>query len=378
MGDVAELTRRLVGIESINPDLVPGGSGEADVAAFVAGWARERGLAVEIVEPVPGRPSVVATAPGTGGGRSLVLNAHMDTVGVAGMEGDPFGGRIERGRLYGRGALDMKGSLAACMIAAADLAGRGLSGDVVLAAVADEEVASIGARAVAERLRADAAIVAEPTGGDVCVAHKGFVWLRVEIAGRAAHGSRPDLGVDAIAKMGRVLTGVGELDRTLRDGPRHPLLGTGSVHASTVEGGQEMSSYPDRCALGVERRTVPGEAEDQVRGELDAIVAAAREADPRLEARVEVTLTRDAFQVGEDEPVVRHVMEAAAEARGGPPRVVGAGGWMDSAVFGAAGIPSVVIGPDGDGAHAAVEWVDVASLERLRDVLVAAASRFCA
>jgi acetylornithine deacetylase len=220
--DVAELTRQLITVNSINPDLVPGGAGEAEIAAFVAAWARDRGLRVQVVEPAPGRPSVLVTAKGTGGGRTLVLNAHMDTVGVAGMA-DPFGGRVEGGRLYGRGAVDMKGSLAACMAAAAALAGRGLAGDVVLAAVADEENASIGARAVAPLLAgADAAIVTEPCGGGVCIAHKGFVWLRVTVTGRAAHGSRPEEGVDAIAKMGRILTGVAALDGELRARRRAP------------------------------------------------------------------------------------------------------------------------------------------------------------
>lgn len=377
MDDTARVAAQLVEIESINPDLVPGGKGEAPIAAFVAEWARGHGLAVELIEPVAGRPSVVATAPGSGGGRSLILYAHMDTVGVAGMP-RPFDARIENGRLYGRGAFDMKGSLAACMVATAELARRRLAGDVVLVAVADEENASIGARAVVERVEADAAIVTEPSGGEVCVAHKGFVWLRVEVAGRAAHGSRPEAGVDAIAKMGRVLTGVEALDLSLRAGPRHPLLGTGSVHASLIEGGQEMSSYPDRCVLGIERRTVPGETADQVKGELEDILARARAEDPAFDGQVDVTLSRSSFQVGEHQPIVQEVLSAVAAAEGRTPRLVGEPPWMDSAVFADAGIPAVVFGPVGAGAHSAVEWVDLHSVERLREVLVTVAGRFCA
>jgi acetylornithine deacetylase len=376
--DITELTRRLVAIDSVNPALVPGGRGEAEIAAFVADWARERGLDVEVVEPVTGRPSVVATARGTGGGRSLMLYAHMDTVGVAGMA-DPFGGRVDNGLLYGRGAVDMKASLAACMAATEALAGRGLAGDVVLAAVADEEAASVGAIAVAEHVTTDAAIVTEPVGdgeNDICIAHKGFVWLRVTVAGRAAHGSRAEEGIDAIAKMGRILTGVQALDLQLRAGPRHPLLGTGSVHASLIEGGQELSSYPNRCVLGVERRTVPGEDEASARAELEAIVARARAEDETLDATVESTLARSPFEIDRDAPIVREVIQEIE--RDGEARIVGSAGWMDSAVFADAGIPSAIIGPNGDGAHAVEEWVDLASTQRLARRLEAAATRYCA
>jgi acetylornithine deacetylase len=374
--DITELTRQLVAIDSVNPDLVPGGKGEAEIAAFVADWARERGLDVEVVEPVAGRPSVLATARGTGGGRSLLLYAHTDTVGVAGMT-DPFGARVVGGRLYGRGAVDMKGSLAACLAATAALAGQELAGDVVLAAVADEENASIGATAVAKRVKTDAAIVTEPVaGGGVCVAHKGFVWLRVTVTGRAAHGSRPEEGIDAIARMGRILTGVHTLGQSLRAGPRHPLLGTGSVHASLIEGGQEMSSYPERCVLGVERRTIPGEDADRARAELERIVADARAEDPPLDAQVEVTLARRPFEVDQAEAIVQEVLR---EVEGyGEARIVGSAGWMDSAVFADAGIPSVIVGPDGEGLHAVEEWVDLASVARLTRTLEAVASRFCA
>src|SRR5918994_6214650 len=248
MSDVAELAAQLVAIESINPDVVEGGSGEMRLARFVAEWCERAGLETTLTELAASRANVVAVARGSGGGRSLMLNAHMDTVGVAGMT-DPFMPRLEGGRLYGRGAQDMKGSLAACMLATADAARRGLRGDVTLTAVADEEFASIGTEAVAASLHADAAIVTEPTDLQLAVAHRGFVHLEVEVTGRAAHGSRPDLGIDAIAKMGRVLVGIEELDRTLQGGPGHALLGTGSVHASVIEGGQEFSSYPARCLL---------------------------------------------------------------------------------------------------------------------------------
>src|SRR6266576_1481900 len=263
MGQVEGLTElicELVGIESVNPDLVASGSGETQVARFVASWLSDAGLAVEIVEPVAGRPSVVGVLRGTGGGRSLMLNAHMDTVGAGGMV-DAFTPRVADGRVYGRGAYDMKASLAAIMITAREAAKERLKGDLIITAVADEEVASLGTSAVLEKYHADAAIVTEPTELRLCLAHKGFVCLEVETTGVAAHGSRADIGVDAIAHMGTVLTGVLELNERLQSGPRHPLLGAGSIHASLIEGGQEMSTYPARCVAKLERRTIPGETE---------------------------------------------------------------------------------------------------------------------
>src|SRR6266581_7199165 len=257
---LSELVCELVRIESVNPDLVPGGSGEGAIAAFVARWLSDIGLEVTVVEPVRGRPSVVGVLRGRGGRRSLMLNAHMDTVGAGGMA-SPFSPVVRDGRVYGRGAYDMKASLAAIMVTAREAARLGLKGDLIVTAVADEEVASLGTSAVLEKFHADFGIVTEPTELSLCLAHKGFVWLEVETRGVAAHGSRADLGVDAIANMGQVLTGVLDLNERLRSGARHPLLGTGSIHASLIEGGQEMSTYPARCVAKLERRTIPGETE---------------------------------------------------------------------------------------------------------------------
>ena len=183
---------------------------------------------------------------------------------------DPHVPRVADGRLYGRGAYDMKGGLAACLLAGAAAAGAGFAGDVLVAAVSDEEFASAGCRSVAERFggAADAAIVTEPTALRACVAHKGFAWATIEARGRAAHGSRPDLGADAIVHMGAVLAEVSDLDRRLGDREAHPLLGRGSVHASLIAGGQELSSYPERCALEIERRTLPGETAAAIEAEI--------------------------------------------------------------------------------------------------------------
>ena len=320
---------------------------------------------------------MVAVARGTGDGRSLMLNAHMDTVGVSGMT-DPFTPRLDGGRLYGRGAYDMKGSLAACMLAVADARRRGLRGDVVLTAVSDEEFASVGTEAVAASLTADAAIVTEPTEMNVAIAHRGFVHLEVETQGRAAHGSRPELGIDAIAKMGRVLVGVEQLDGRLRSNLDHRYLGSGSVHASLIEGGQEYSSYPARCVLQAERRTVPGETIAQVEGELAEIVERAGADDPAFAAEARVLASRNPFEVDEAEPVVQIVRRHATAALGAEPDLVGVPFWADSALLADAGIPTVLFGPSGEGAHAEVEWVAVADLERCVDIYLAVASELCA
>src|SRR5687768_16592575 len=366
-----ELASALVAIDSVNPDLVPGGAGEAEIADFVAGWLREAGLDVELDEPAPGRPSVVAVAHGTGGGASLMLNAHMDTVGVEGME-RPFEPVVRDGRLYGRGAYDMKGSLAACMLAARRLAAEELSGDVIVTAVADEEYASIGVQSVLANRGADAAIVTEPTALRVCVAHKGFVWAEIETEGRAAHGSRPAEGIDAITRMAPVLGRLAELQASLDAAPGHDLVGPGSVHASLIEGGQELSSYPASCVLSVERRTAPGETADDFKKECEALVAGIDGAEVRI------GLVRPPFSVDRDEPVVGALTRAAGAVTAGPAEVYGETYWMDAALTQAAGIPTVVFGPGGEGAHSVGEWVDLRSVDACADGLVLAARELCA
>ncbi|MBM2821377.1 MAG: ArgE/DapE family deacylase [Thermoleophilia bacterium] len=376
MTGAAELTARLVEIESINPDVVSGGSGEAAVARFVAEWCERAGLETSLEDAAPGRPNVIAAARGTGGGRSLMLNAHMDTVGVARMT-DPFTPRIEGDRLFGRGAYDMKGSLAACMLATAEAGRRGFAGDVVLTAVADEEFASVGTEAVAARLRADAAIVTEPTEMQVAVAHRGFVNVEIETRGRAAHGSRPEIGIDAIVKMGRVLVGLEELDVRLRASPTHAHLGSGSVHASLIEGGQEYSSYPARCVLQAERRTIPGETVAIVERELREVVKGAGAGDDDFSAEVRALASREPFEVAESEAIVQIVRRHATSVLGAEPEIVGVPFWADSALLAGVGIPTVLFGPSGEGAHAEVEWVRIADLERCVEIYVAVAAELC-
>ena len=376
MDDLTALLSDLVAIDSVNPSLVDGGAGEAEIAAYVARWAREAGIEAQVLEETPGRPSVIVTARGSGGGRTLLLCGHLDTVNVEGMA-DPHTPRVDGDRLYGRGSYDMKAGVAAALIAAREAARSGLAGDVVVAAVADEEHASLGVQEALRTVRADAAIVTEPTELELVVAHKGFVWSEVEVTGRSAHGSRPHLGVDAIVKMGPVLTELGALDHALGE-REHPLLGRGSVHTSVIEGGVELSSYPARCVLGLERRTLPGETAADVEAELAALLDRCRRADPALEAEQRTLLVREPFEVDQDAELVGLVRAAAAEVLPQEPRIGGASYWADAAFIAAAGIPTVMFGPGGEGAHAIEEWVSLADTEAVARTLTGVAARLCA
>jgi acetylornithine deacetylase len=372
-----DLLAQLVAIDSVNPDLVSGGAGEGVIAAFTAAWCKAQGLEVALQEVTPGRPNVVAIARGSGGGRSLMINAHVDTVGVSGMARphQPF---IVDGKLYGRGAFDMKAGLAAGMLAVAAARRQGLRGDVLLAAVVDEEYASTGTQTLLEHWHTDAAIVTEPTHLRICVAHKGFIWLEIINAGVAAHGSRPEQGVDAIARMGPVLSALVELDVTLRARPLHRLLHSGSLHASLISGGQELSSYPARCVLALERRTVPGETPALVEQQLADLLMRCAARDPLLKATLHTTLVREPFEIAEDAAIVQTLQAQAGQLLGSTPPIVGDTPWMDAAMLSAAGIPTVVFGPGGAGAHAVEEWADLESVSRCAEILVATAAAYCA
>lgn len=369
--ELPELLAHLVGIDSVNPSLVPGGAGEGAVADTVEAWARAKGLTTQRHEATPGRPSLLVSAPGSGGGKTLLLCGHLDTVGVDGMDA-PFSARVDGDRLYGRGSYDMKGGLVAALLACRDAAQLGLAGDVVLAAVADEEHESLGVQECLEHVRPDAAVVTESTELGVAVAHKGFVWVDLEITGRAAHGSRPHLGTDAILKAGPVLTALGRLDADL-EARTHTLVGRASLHASLIDGGAERSSYPACCRISVERRTLPGERAEAVEQEIGTLLDECRAADPELTVTQRTVLVRDGFEVDPGEPIVG----AALEARG-KREPVGVSYWADAAFFAAAGVPTVLLGPVGEGAHAAEEWVSVESCETLRIALVDIARRICA
>jgi len=361
--DVVALLSRLVAADSVNPSLVAGGAGEAEAARVVREFALAAGLEADVLEGTPGRPNVVVRAPGTGGGRTLMLCGHLDTVGVEGMTA-PHTPRVDGDRLHGRGAYDMKAGVAAALVACRELAGAGLAGDVVVAAVADEEHASLGVQEVLRSVRADAAIVTEPTEGQVTVAHKGFTWIEVDVPGRAAHGSRPHLGDDAIVKAGPLLSGIGALDDALA-ARTHPLLGRASVHASLISGGAELSSYPERCTVALERRTLPGETGADAEREIAALLPAG--------ATQRTLLVREPFEAAPGSDVVAALLEASG---GGEP--VGVSYWADAAFIAAAGIPTALFGPAGAGAHATEEWVSIASTVTVTETLIAAGRRLCA
>lgn len=375
--DPIELLAQLVAIDSENPGLARGGAGEAAIADFCGRWLAERGFTVERLEREPGRPSIVAVSKGSGGGRSLMLNGHVDTVGLAGYDGDPLEPVVRDGRLYGRGAYDMKAGVAAMMAAAAGSPATTRRGDLILALVADEELASLGTAEVLERYTADEALVCEPTELEVVVAHKGFAWFDVEIVGRAAHGSRPDLGVDAIAKAGHFLVELERLQARLAAGPGHPVLGKGSVHAGVISGGVEPSTYPERCRVTVERRTVPGEDAQTVETELRAILDELAGSVPGFAWELTRGLCREPWEADRESAIYRSVVVRATSALGHPPVERGEPFWTDAQLLGQLGVPALLFGAAGGGAHAATEWADIASVHTLTAVLGAVIADIC-
>lgn len=367
---VIDLLRDLVAIDSVNPTLVPGARGEVDIARRLGDELRAHGLAVEITQAAPGRPNVVGVLEGRQRGRSLMLCGHTDTVGVAGMP-RPFEPEVRDGKLFGRGSQDMKGGVAAMVGAARRIVESGGldRGKLIVAAVADEEHSSIGADALVQSWRADAAVVTEPTSLDVAVAHKGFQWITVQTRGRAAHGSRPRDGRDAIMRMGRVLSRLEHLERKLRAGATHVLLGAASLHASIIEGGEELSSYPANASLQFERRTLPGESADVGLTEANAILDQLRREDGEFEGDAQLVFGRGAYEIDPSSALPETLMTAAAAAGCAASRV-GMTFWTDAAILGAAGIPTVLFGPGGAGLHSIEEYVFVEDVCRCRDALV--------
>jgi acetylornithine deacetylase len=366
--DPLPLLQDLVAVNSVNPSLVPGAPGERLVAEVVRKGLEDAGLAVTVEDAAPGRPNVIGVVEGRLPGPAIMFCGHIDTVGVEGMT-DPFSPRVAGDRLYGRGAQDMKGGVASMIAAAGMLARTWTRGRLIVAAVADEEHLSLGAEALVRTWRADMAIVTEPTDLRLAIGHKGFAWLEVEVRGRAAHGSRPQEGRDAIVHMGRVLTALEALDRDLQGRPPVAFQGTGSVHASTIAGGRELSVYPDLCTLQLERRTVSGEDAASVERELAGILDRIRQADPEFDAGVRSMAYRPAYTVDAGH-VLPKAVAAALEAAGRDPAPTGMSFWTDAAVLAAAGIPAVLFGPGGAGLHSTVEYVNIPDLYVCRDVLV--------
>lgn len=381
--ELADLAGRLVAIDSMNPSLAPGAAGERAIADFVADRLRRAGARVEIVPAVAAddRPSVLGTLPGTGGGRPLLLYAHLDTVGAAGMR-SPLRPEIDGDRLLGRGALDMKGSLAAVLLAVEACALPRLAGDLVVAAVADEEGSSLGMEAVIRRLeetgcRPAAAIVTEPTDLRLCVAHRGFAWATITTHGRASHTALPGEGIDAVARMGRVLVALEELDRSLQAEPPHPLVGHGSVLASLIRGGSELFTTPADCRIDIVRRTLPGQTAATVTDEMNRLLSELSARDPKFEATFELMLYRSPLETAADSPIAAILADRAGRILGRKPAAFGAPYWTDAGLLAGAGIPTAIFGPAGEGLHSDVEWVSLSSLESLTAILTDTARAFC-
>jgi acetylornithine deacetylase len=368
---VLEILQELIRTPSVNPTLAPEEAyGEEAIAKVAQQWLASNGLKSWLEEAVPGRPNAVAEV-GNEKGPTLVFCAHLDTVGTKGMTIPPFEPKVEGNRVYGRGSYDMKGSAAAVMSAAAALGHDNLSGQVLVALVADEEYASIGAQDFVKRHKADACVLTEPSEGRLILGHKGFVWAEIVTKGRAAHGSRWDLGVSAIAKMARIITALETFDQQELRRRVHPLVGPASQHCSLIEGGSGLSTYAEECRLKVERRTLPGEPPARVMEELEEVIGSTGE-----EASVRCLLHRPPLSCDRESKIASCVREAAISVTGESPQEAGVGYWMDAALFAAAGIPTVNYGPGGAGAHEAVEWVDLDSVVSCARVLAETARCF--
>jgi acetylornithine deacetylase len=377
-GDAVALARALTKTDSRNPTLAPDSPGEGDCARTLASVLDDWGFDVQLMEGVPGRPNVVARI-GSADAPALMLNGHLDVVGVEGMVHAPFSGAVDNGRIFGRGSADMKGGIAAMCAAAATAANLQSDRQVLVTAVVDEEYESLGMRALlAAGVRAEMAIITEPTRLAICPAHRGFAWFDVALKGRAAHGSRYDVGIDAIMHAALLLGELDLLEQTRATGPVHPLLGRGSLHASTIEGGVGISTYPERCNLTIERRTIPGESVEKALLEITDACARVQGRRPSFEARVTLRTAQLPSDVPVDAPVVKQLADAIMQ-EGVPLRIEGLSAWTDAALLNEAGIPTVCFGPgDIALAHAAEEFVPIEEIERAKSVLARVVHQWCA
>ncbi|TFB75459.1 M20/M25/M40 family metallo-hydrolase [Cryobacterium glaciale] len=375
--DPVAILQQLVRIDSVNPDLVPGAAGEVRIAAWCADWLSAQGFDVTVLEQTPGRPSVVGVKRGTGAGRSLMLNAHLDTVGVTTYAGDPFSGARRDGRVFGRGAVDTKSGVAAILVAAARAAAEELAGDVIVTLVADEEFGSIGTEEVLRSFHADAALVIEPSSLELTTAHRGFAWFELELTGLAAHGSQPELGVDAIWHAGLALRALDGLRQQLNAEPAHASLGHGAVRVSQISGGEDAATVAARCVLTVERRMLPGQSPERVEAELRALFTELTVEEPQFQFALTRLVARAAFEAEPDWPIVRALGASVVRLLGRAAATRSEPFWTDAGLILEAGIPCVVFGADGEGLHADTEWADAQSVRALADILAGTITEFC-
>ena len=376
-GDAIALARALIQIDSRNPTLVPESPGEADCAQALASVLEDWGFDVSVTAAVPNRPNVVARL-GPADAPALMLNGHLDVVGVDGMTHEPFIPELRQNRIYGRGSSDMKAGIASMCSAAVAGVTSGARRQILITAVVDEEYESLGTRALlASGVRADAVIITEPTRLAICPAHRGFAWFDVAFRGRAAHGSRYDIGVDAITHAGLLLAELDRLEKTRDAGPRHPLLGRASLHASKIRGGVGMSTYPEECELAIERRTLPGESTEKALLEITDACARVKADRPDFDARVTLSTAQLPSEVSPDAPVVTR-LRGALERENMPVRIEGFSAWTDAALFNEAGIPAICFGPgDISLAHAAEEFVPVEEINLATRALARVVREWC-
>jgi len=375
---VVGLLKDMVATNSVNPT-VGRGPGESALSDLIYDRLSSIGdLEVRRQPVADGRSNVIAILRGSGGGRSLMLNGHMDTVGVDGMTIDPFKPFVEDGRLHGRGACDMKGAIAAMIGAVKVLVKSRLHGDLVFSAVVDEEYESAGVRKLVEEYRTDAAVVGEPTEMKVATTHKGFVWIEIEVKGKAAHGSVPEKGVDAILHAAKVVSRVEKLQENL--GTRvHPLLGPPKIHMSTIAGGTDWSIVPDRCLLRLERRTLPGELAASVMDEIKGVLQTIKEEDANFNATARSPYDMPPLETQRDEKIVQLLQQTHVELTGKEAPIIGLPYWTDGALLAKlASIPTCIFGPGDIGvAHSADEYISVDDVLNSAEVYRGIAQRFC-
>jgi acetylornithine deacetylase len=362
------LLSRLVEINTINSTL-SNGPGEGELAEFILTYLSKLKIGAEIQTIAPGRANVVAVIPGSHRQSSLLLNSHLDTVGVEGMA-QPFTLRQEDDKLYGRGTYDMKGSAAVMLLLADYFIEHPPPLDILLTFVADEEDLSAGMEYLVDNWlndfspRPSGAIFLEPTEEEIGVCHKGFNWYELEVIGKAAHGSRPEQGIDAILPLRYVLDELSKIQAELIKREPDPLLGNASLHSSIIEGGTELSVIPSRSRFMWERRTLPGESQQDLNRELERMVQAAKNHPGSHEINARELFVRLPHKVQDDAEILMRLQKASPHSG-----KVGLSFWADSALGAQAGIPSVLFGPIGHGAHAVDEWVSLNSLIKVYEVL---------
>lgn len=379
--EVVTLISELVRIDSVTPWLVPGGAGEREVVEYFDAWTKDLPVETSIEEIEPGRFNFVATLRGSGEGPTLCLNAHCDTVGYAGWPDRALTPRRDGDRLYGLGAADDKGCCAIALLVLRHLAlgATQLRGDLVVACVADEEGISIGTEHFVASHHADFAVVLEADAlPKVVVEHQGFGWLDVVVTGRAAHGSAPEQGVDAIVGLAEVITRMHEFDRTHFAGVEAPRNGHTVFHTGTIQGGTDYATYPSQAVLGIEIGTQPGESmADRVR-EIRSMIDEVATLMPGLHGDVIVKLEREPFIARGHEPLLECLNDAARVHMGAPLEPVGMNAWTDAALMQDAGIPTVMLGPLGGNFHSPEEWVSLPDVVATVDLLIGAATRLLA